>query len=160
MTITDFREFLKSWANLAIPNVPFIRRNADGTRPPLPYIDFKVSTRRKYGTSERSNPDDEGYITIKIQQDMVISIEGHGDDSEEILEELQLSLETEKIQQFFFVNCVAIRDVNSDIKEIGVLYGVKRERLYLYEPIFGIAMQKREKVGLIETIEIGSNLFD
>ena len=61
-----------------------IKRNTNGTKPVLPYIDYTVGTKTQMGGANRGLVDSLGDSKVKINKDAIVSLRGHGTLSEDI----------------------------------------------------------------------------
>lgn len=153
MTPSEFRQFIVSWVSLALPGTLIIRRNENGTRPPLPYLDYIVGTKTQVGQAQRQGTDINGDTNVKVHKDVVISIRGYGDAAEDLLDTLSNSLELDSVRSLFQLNCVANRGEALPVTQIPRLLDETIERRFLYEPIFGYAQEVTENVSYIETVD-------
>lgn len=158
MTNSEFRIFIKDWITLVDPNIRLIRRDESGNKPRLPYVDYVVGTRTQMGGANRGAVDNTGESKVTIHKDAIVSLRGHGDASEDILSQIERSLNLNKVLEHFSTNCVGIRGVQLSTTEIPTLLEQTFERQYLYEPVFGYAEEETENVGVIETVEIDPTL--
>lgn len=152
MTDTEFRQFIVTWVKQASPGIRIIRANENGTRPPLPFVTYEVTTKTKLGQSQVSKADTNGDVEVKQHKDVIVRLNGYGNLSEELLSTLQGSLQLESIKALFVQNCVAIRIDNASITQLPVVLEETIERRFTYEPTFGYAQEVKDNTSYIETV--------
>ena len=152
MKAAPLRKAIVDWAKAAYPGIRIIRSSGNGIRPVLPYIQYKILSGGIRGREEKSYSDAQGVSNIFTSKSATISLQGFGDDAEEILETLQDSLLLETTRAYFAALNLGIWDFNGGISEIPQLVSNVIERRWLFEFVIGHTDTITENTGYIETV--------
>ena len=153
MTPAELKNFVVLWVETSLPGTLIIPRNSNGVRPTPPFLDYIVTTKTQIGQVQKSGASITGDEVNKQQKTAVVQIRGYGEETEDLLNTLQMKMSLESTLSLFDQYCVGQRGVTLGVTDITTLLDETQESRFLFESIFGYAEEITENVSYIGTIE-------
>lgn len=137
-------------------NRPVIYADQDGTSPELPFVTLKVLSENRLGHAHQESVDADGDMTITQPIEYTVSVNVYGDDALAI--SLCRSLEKPTVQQALNADDVAFVDVVSGPTDVAAVLGTGWEPRTNFDVRFRSLMTLADAAGLIESVEINSEI--
>lgn len=134
--------------------VSVIWMNENGPRPEFPYISLNFSTYEKIGNHADMYPvNDAGVLASYQIVEFVLSLQAYGDESIQILKDLQQSFDRWSVRQDLYANDgLCLFDVYGGVRDISAIIGSKEEKRAMLDLRGRSYDSFKDKVGVIETV--------
>lgn len=157
MTYSQIKQNILNYVSVNVGGVPVIWSNQNGPLPALPYITIDITSYVSDGEASQGGTDTEGNQTRSYNEDINLSIQSYGEDSEDYLQILKRSFSSEQGRLDLEAQELVLRD-DGNIRNVATTIDSTMEPRYLYELILGSCEAYIEDVGVVETVEINGEI--
>lgn len=156
---TAIRNALREWVKGVVGNPKVVWRETNASQPLRPYVSLKLNPTTPVGSDYHSGPDVNGVETVEGDREYVLSVQVHGEPSQDdgseaisILERIRSSLEKRSIQATLSAANLAyvVEEGSADLSGIG---GTEFEAMAFKDLRFRTTYQDTDDVGLISSVE-------
>lgn len=153
-TYTQIKRDIATYISNNVGGIPVYLSYQNAPLAQKPYITVNITAYTKVGTELQLDTDGAGDQPRSYNEDISVSIQSYGEDSENYLQMLKDSFSTEAGRLELENLNLVIRDDITGIRDIAILVDNTMEPRFLYEVIIGTNQEIVDPVGYINTVEV------